>query len=412
MGTDQPQRSSRRRRWILIACCAYLLLEVASFSGLWILKSAFGVEFSPVSTSVLPDAVQGQLDRILEGRETYLQHDPDLGWSPRPNGKNDLCQANGQGIRANREYSKQPGPGIVRVATFGDSFTHGDDVSNESTWQVQLEPLLADAEVLNFGVGASGVDQAYLRYLRDGRQYAPQVVLIGVMSENLHRSINVWRPYYRSHYAFPLTKPRFRLEDHELVLVPNPLTSLAACRQLRDDPGSLLAGIAEHDSLFADQYTASPLDFLPSVRLGKMLDRERKLRSHPIVLSSGGYNPDHEAFLVLTSTLEAFAEAVQAENAKPLIVLLPDNILPKGSTQAAAYAPLLEWLEEHGLDHVDMQAGFDRYQGSGDPQELHVGRFGHYSPKANNMVARALRDELTSRSWVEPAAPSSTPSKH
>lgn len=406
MTTDPGRESEQKKRsplgWMARAGIAYLLLEVGALAGLLLLDKSLGVRFAPVSTQELPPAVHDKLDDLLRRNDTYLQHDPALGWSVRPGATTGRYRANAQGLRGERDYPLRTPPGVVRIATFGDSFTHGDDVKYGGTWQAQLEPTLTGAEVLNFGVPAYGVDQAYLRYMEDGKAFRPNVVLIGVMAENLFRGINVWRPYYKTSYEFPLTKPRFRVVEGELVLVPNPLANLKACEQLLEDPGSLLPGIASSDSLFGGQYTACAFDFFPSIRLGKMLNRRRLQDERSPLDHRGQYKTDHEAFEVLTGTLELFVKAARENQANVMVVLFPDNVLDPGSAETRPYAPLKGWLADQEIPFVDLQEGFDRHRGNLRKDQLTVGNYHHYSPAANGVVARTLQEELTQRGWVLP----------
>ena len=58
---------------------------------------------------------------------------------------------------------------LLRLAVFGDSFTHCDEITYQNCWTSRLESLWPNTEVLNFGVPGFGPDQAWLRYQRDGR---------------------------------------------------------------------------------------------------------------------------------------------------------------------------------------------------------------------------------------------------
>src|SRR5438045_4886239 len=101
----------------------------------------------------------------------YLAPDPDLGWTVRPGGRSadGLYEANVDGARApsSTTYGERPARGRVRVVTVGDSFTHGDGVRFDETWQRQLQGRRADLEMVNLGVPGYGTDQSYLRWLRD-----------------------------------------------------------------------------------------------------------------------------------------------------------------------------------------------------------------------------------------------------
>jgi hypothetical protein len=78
--------------------------------------------------------------------------------------KDGLYVSNSAGIRSNREYNLIAPPGVTRIVAFGDSFTHGDEVPNQETWEYLLEQSRDEVEVMNFGVQGYGADQAYLRY--------------------------------------------------------------------------------------------------------------------------------------------------------------------------------------------------------------------------------------------------------
>jgi hypothetical protein len=53
----------------------------------------------------------------------------------------------------------------------------------------QLGPQV---QVLHFGVDGYGVDQAYLRYQRDVRPWHPDLVILGFINHDLHRSLAVY----------------------------------------------------------------------------------------------------------------------------------------------------------------------------------------------------------------------------
>ena len=129
---------------------------------------------------------------------------------------------NSIGSRADREYAETPPAGVLRLACFGDSFTHGSEVSTEDTWAYQLEQRDSRLEVLNFGVGGYGTDQALLRFRHAGLRGA-QVALIGLMPENIGRNVNRYRPLWYPATQGCVAKPRFVMTDRGLESVPSPL---------------------------------------------------------------------------------------------------------------------------------------------------------------------------------------------
>jgi hypothetical protein len=143
--------------------------------------------------------------------------DSALGWRYRAGFRKGGDAISAQGLRADRVYAARPAAGVVRVAAFGDSYVYGNEVGNDDSWPTQLERSAPDVEVLNYGVGGYGVDQAYLRYLAEGRALAPQVVIIGFAPVDLPRLVNRYRRFLDDR-ELALAKPRFVLRGGALAL--------------------------------------------------------------------------------------------------------------------------------------------------------------------------------------------------
>src|ERR1019366_402521 len=88
---------------------------------------------------------------------------------------------NGQGLRADRNYSLSKPPGTCRVAVFGDSFFFGIELDLPESIAGQLERRLEEsgvrAEVLNFAVGGFGTAEMLQTFEGFGRQFEPDVVI-------------------------------------------------------------------------------------------------------------------------------------------------------------------------------------------------------------------------------------------
>jgi len=171
--------SRRRSIPVVFAVATYLVVEGASLSGLFLLRRFADIEYAPTATALSPEA-RKNLDAFLaRGEGASMAMDPELGWAPiRGAG-----EINSAGMRADREYAAKAPPGVLRIAAFGDSFTYGSDVALGADWATQITTLAPAIEVLNYGVPAYGLDQAYLRYRAVGSDYRPDIVLIGYMSE-------------------------------------------------------------------------------------------------------------------------------------------------------------------------------------------------------------------------------------
>src|SRR5687768_10383686 len=95
----------------------------------------------------VPDDAIGY--RFVPGLRTRVEHE----------GGGYLVRTNQAGFRSEREFVPAKQPGTSRILLFGDSFTAGDGVSNPKRYGDQLELIVPDVEVFNFGLSGSGTDQ-------------------------------------------------------------------------------------------------------------------------------------------------------------------------------------------------------------------------------------------------------------
>lgn len=142
--------------------------------------------------------------------------------------KNGLYSSSADGRRSSRRGETfTENPVTCRMAVVGDSFTFGEEVAFADSWAYQLEQRLPlGCQVLNFGVRGYGVDQAYLRYLRDVRPWQPHVMIFGFISHDLHRVMPVYGFLLYNNVGTPWAKPRFVYEQDNLILANVPLPKL------------------------------------------------------------------------------------------------------------------------------------------------------------------------------------------
>jgi hypothetical protein len=342
---------------------------------------ARGIRYLAVSATQLPDSTRKSLDLLLAGRNTYTRHDPDLGWSIYPHGSGHRYQANGQGLRGDREYDSLPSR--RRLAAFGDSFTHGDDVGNPDAWVAQLAD--DSTESLNFGVPFYGPDQALLRYERDGRRFHPHVVLIGFTFENIARSLSQYRPFYAPWVPFAFAKPGYRLAGDTLVRLPHPLPTLVGYGRLRSHPARVLPLLGADDWYYHHRPRATVWDHSPTVRLVKLTRHEIR---RPITDAAG--------LRLSLALLDRFVARVQADGSAPVILLLPRREDLPGPPR---YRALGDSLTTRGYDVLDLAPAF---AGCGTCEALFVPGRSHYNPAGNRRVADYLRVRLGPRLTAVP----------
>ena len=393
------------RAWKLrlaLVLVTWLALEFTARAGLFALRRVRNLTYDPVERSSLTAVYRDGLELLLTNQAMYTAYSASLGWTIRPGGASPpLYRANLQGLRADREYAPTASGDTLRIAAFGDSFTHGDDVANSETWEVALERALPKIEVLNFGVGAYGLDQAYLRWREMGATFHPRVVLIGYMTEDIGRNVNVYRPFYYGPTRLPLAKPRFVLQSDELVLEPNPASRIDDYRALLTDPGPVLRRFGEHDYYYAHEPRASAWDHSPLVRL-------MKLTLHEIVdgptepIRANVYNVNSEAFHVTTRLFDEFVREVRAQNATPLIVVFPNRIdfHRQAEGRAPGHQPLLDDFVRKHHDFVDVLAAFPECQ---KPCDLEAIIPVHFTPAGNRVIGEYLARALRARGLDRPS---------
>ena len=133
-------------QWMLLILFIYLVIEAGCYIGLFIGESWIGsssLQYSPV-ISVLSDRQKAILKRFMQNPiGSVVAYDSQLGWVT-------VAETNSAGMRDDQEYTEGKRPNVIRLSSFGDSFTYGSDVHLNETWQKQLSNLNPSFEVLNY----------------------------------------------------------------------------------------------------------------------------------------------------------------------------------------------------------------------------------------------------------------------
>ena len=390
-GTDRRPSLLRRARPTVLGILAFaLVLEIAA----WIV--------TPVANRVLPDPIMtrgeiyaGQTAALrtllaAEGRERI---DPDLGWRYEPGWAEGPDTISLDGLRSGRAYDLVPPAAETRVAAFGDSFVYCVEVANPECWTARVEDGWK-AEVLNYGVGGYGTDQAWLRYRKEGTRFSPEIVLIGFAPVNLRRAANRYRRFISPRDG-PWFKPRFLVEGEELVLLPSPVADPDDARALIEDPTAITL-VGEADVWYEPTIYEHPLYRVSAayrlVTQAWILAKRRNLGPERLY-EDEHFRTETESFAVQLRVLEAFAASVREDGARPVVLLLPDRHAVEQALRGEepSYQPLVDALSERGVPMIDLVEALSTHTGPVD--ELFMPG-GHYSPPANRLVAGFLAETL------------------
>lgn len=152
--------------------------------------------------------------------------DRELGWLRRPNSAETVPDRRGEWRLATdaRGARREPFAGAGGVlSAYGDSFTFGHQVDDDETWPHYLSQRLG-TRVDNWGQSAWGPDQALRRLQRNLPRERTAIVVLAVMSENIARLLNCYRPFLTGDPTMKMAfKPMLMFEDGALDWLPNPL---------------------------------------------------------------------------------------------------------------------------------------------------------------------------------------------
>jgi hypothetical protein len=340
------------------------------------------------------------IDRYLHDPASYFVYDPDLGWTNRPNScaLGRMYCANSFGLRSDRDYAAAIPPSTLRISLFGDSFIHGNDVQLADTIAPQLEEILAargvKSEALNFGVGAYGFDQAWMRYERDGVHFDTNVVVQGMQIENASRDITVFRLIAFPASAIPFSKPRFFLRGDQLDVVNKPAI----------EPERIPAALAnfyrsplrKYDVWYTDRYQHDWYRhwYRHSRLISTLVElirarKSRMLSAPPKDVSS----PDGEAMNVTLAILQREHDEVVKSGKRFLLVELP----LRESIEAVVAGKPDPWAAHVARvsSRFEMVSTMPRFVAYAKEHGVASLFAGHYSRAGNRIIAEAIADEVT-----------------
>ena len=342
----------------------------------------------------LPVGRQRRLvEEYLEKQDqTLFIYDEMFGWTYPPNAVRQSGEfaINSAGLRSRREYSQTPPPDTVRIALFGDSFTAGDEVSDDETWGHYLELELNQAgirtEVLNFGVNAYGMDQAFLRWQKAGRDYAPDMVIFGFYPEDLNRNVNIFPVLYFNRAA--LSKPRFVLTAGRLELLNYPTIPPEQIIDVFESFGS--HPLAKHEHYYRSRDAVSR--WWSFSRLASYLHETLKQPEDDEDGQDDYGGPAGERGMLGRAIVDAFANDVKARKAEFFVLYLPNRDVLRHAHDGTprSYQFLLDYFDE-AYHYITFEDQLDRsYLDHGWAPK------GHYGPEINSIAAQAVADEIQS----------------
>ena len=370
----------------------------------------------------LPETETQKLKRFVEHG-----YDSELGWIRKPNTKgHELGLTVGEELNSGVSTTtyhinaigarKNPGHEHLnaRVSSYGDSFVFGRQVNDNQTFQWYLSKF-TQSNVLNFGVGNYGFDQAFIRLKREYHNNPTDIVIIGVVPETIVRILSVWKHYYEYGYLLGF-KPRFVLDDNNLKLISNPIDQIEKFSKIEQH----IDRIKKNDffykykfqkdlldspyllSIFKNPLRNIPLIFFLCLRKQKLLKKVGgvSIQNYPWKLILGRnfkivrnlYNHRESVTLFLTLIDEYINFAVE-NNFKPILLFMPYRYdISYIRENEEYYSEFINQVEMKmltidltkyllGIDNIDKLYSSDFYGG-------------HFTPKGNQFVAEIIEKNL------------------
>lgn len=368
--------------------------------------------------------------------ERFLAHgfSPELGWERKPGtNKTEEIKTIGEwrlhtdsstytigavGERHNPGHEKLP----VMISTYGDSFAFSRHVNDSQTWQWYLSELTG-TNVVNYGVGNYGLDQACLRLESKFPDHPSRIVVMMVVPETISRIVNIWKHY--SEYGNVLGfKGRFFGSFPDLRWMPNPVQRPEDFLRL----DALAPDIQESDDCFRKKFRRDLLDFPYSVawlrnpgrhiplvaalfwrKVCSLLERGDaegvKNRPWQLILERNfsfvrSLYQDEDTVTLMVSLVRRFNAFVKSFNAIPVFVLAPYlhdiyHLKKKG----CYYRDFWNVISRE-LSCLDLAEGFSA---DPDPQRFFVSSFNaaHFSADGNREAARAIFEHLSSKKLMQ-----------
>lgn len=164
---------------------------------------------------------------------SFLQPDPDLGWSHRANltmpnpleGFRGDVTFNRAGLRDGHEFAISKPLGTFRIAMLGDSFTEALQVPEEQDFCSIAEHAMAGCaglhglktEVMNFGVMGYGTGQELIKLRRDVWKWSPDAIVLVFYTNDVADNTRATDAWERTRGSSLGPRPFFSYENGRLA---------------------------------------------------------------------------------------------------------------------------------------------------------------------------------------------------
>jgi hypothetical protein len=281
---------------VLVVLFNFFILELASFSVLSLIPNL----------SYDPNKIQQNFEEYLSLRDNYLGWDTSI--NKYRNSRNLINRINVIDT-------------TLQIDLYGDSFTYGEGIQEESKIWSNLLSINTNLIVNNKGVGGFGSDQSYLKYRKNRSQ--GKIIVLNHLSENIIRNINQFR-----HFIYPATqydfKPIFIIDTDSIKLIEMPDINLSQISKFKKNPNTFL----KHDYFKVGKSSGIIYKRFPfTITLTKSVLYNWKLKAQVAYFS--GYQPFYEknhksnGLEITKRIIENFNKDVIKDKSTPIVTIIP-----------------------------------------------------------------------------------------
>ncbi|TAN45281.1 MAG: hypothetical protein EPN22_04630 [Nitrospirae bacterium] len=354
--------NNQKKTFSLLIIFSLLLLFLAAEIALRIYYKELKLQyFITRETSLLKSAYPAQFDAKLG----YI---PRVGFDSTENFWGTKVTIGDDGIRSN---GGDPGPhrkNSPKILAVGDSFTFGDQVSNDETWPAYLERLTG-IPVLNGGVFGYALDQIVIRAGMLTEKYRPEILLISFIPDDITRSELANRRN--------TPKPYYTVEGNRLVL---------------------------HDSHIIEKNITAPAFLWDSARniLGYSYFIHRVMSKNAPTLwyygtyqywKKSGADPEQVSCLLM----DKLKELETASGAKTILIAQYSS--SPSARHLALSKKLIDCAKKTGINVLDFYPVLEEIKRNAP--EKHSRMFdGHMTALGNRIIAQELKDHLKEKKYL------------
>lgn len=369
------------------------------------LRYARGYEISPPENEIKEYLKRTIFPKDRLNPSSLKKYHPTFGWLMRnrmeQNGiNNSWCvytYADNDGERIMTNFANKS----CRINTYGNSFTHCDQVSDNETWQEHLAAHIQEP-VKNFGVGGWSVYQAYLRMLKEELRSPSELIIFTIFADDHLRNLDAWRRIRirTNPSGLELTLPYLQvdLKNQQMRECENPCPTLESVYKLAD--------LEEAYKLFKDDFV---LKIMIAHEKSQYLNPDQQNEEIKKLLSSQqwleyevGNNETlsqtadkihrDSALFASCRIIDKVEEFAKLNKRKILYVLAyPASYIIKFANGSKRWdSAFIEYLQEKNLPFVDL---FNSHILEFSQQKNNIADYlkkyfiGHYNPKGNMFFA-------------------------